>query len=134
MYRPEDVVSGSSTPTFPVPALTRSASFGMYVKFASNELMLRSDGTVAGVVVDPVFPPPQAARITPATAKAGNRRASFMRTYLSKFEFSCCLLPEAFLARGESAPANRCPTQPPGPRQAEQSIAHPPKFVKSAMV
>jgi len=53
----------------------------MYEKLASNELMLRSDGTVAVVVVV-LFPPPQAVMITPTIATTGNRRATFMRTYL----------------------------------------------------
>src|SRR2546430_6207816 len=53
----------------------------MYEKLASNELMLRSDGTVAVVVVV-LLPPPQAVMITPMIATTGNRRATFMRTYL----------------------------------------------------
>jgi hypothetical protein len=49
----------------------------MYVKFASNELMLRSDGTVAVVVVVGV-PPPHAVATIATTATAGNNRTNFM--------------------------------------------------------
>jgi hypothetical protein len=56
-------------------------SLAMYEKSAVKELMLRSDGTVAVVVVGLLLPP-QAVMITPTIATAGNRRASFMRTYL----------------------------------------------------
>ena len=62
----------------PLPAFTRSLSLGMYVKFASNTLMLRSDGTVAVVVVGLLLPP-QADTTMPTMATAGRNRANFMR-------------------------------------------------------
>src|SRR6059058_4353888 len=65
--------------------------------------MLRSDGTLALGVAVAVPPPPHAVTNRPAANRAGAKRASFMRTYLSDAN-SRCLLPEA-LARGESAPA-----------------------------
>src|SRR2546425_6889956 len=61
--------------------------------------MLRSDGTLALGVAVAVPPPPHAVTNRPAANRAGAKRASFMRTYLSD-QFSRCLLPDlAFGAR-----------------------------------
>src|SRR5690348_4167962 len=89
-------------PTFPLPALTRSDSFGMYEKLASNELMLKSDGTVAEVVPPPPpLLPPHAATRSPTTAMAGNNLANFMRL-TSQIQVPVAFFPAG---RGESAPA-----------------------------
>src|SRR5438046_4201551 len=83
----------------PLPALVRSASFAMELKSAVNELMLRSDGTLALGLGVAVPPPPHAVTNRPAANRAGAKRASFMRTYLSD-QSSRCLLPDlAFGAR-----------------------------------
>src|SRR5689334_9870575 len=56
----------------------------MYEKSAVNELMLRSEGTLAlGVGVPPVSVP-QAARTRPAATNAGKNRVRFMRITLLK--------------------------------------------------
>src|SRR3989475_11292937 len=61
--------------------------------------MLRSDGTLALGVAVAVPPPPHAVTNRPAANRAGARRASFMRTYLSD-QSSRCILPDlAFGAR-----------------------------------
>src|SRR5438046_7409419 len=64
--------------------------------------MLRSDGTLALGLGVAVPPPPHAVTNRPAANRAGARRASFMRTYLSD-QFP---LPSSRPSvRGESAPA-----------------------------
>src|SRR2546421_7637880 len=98
--------------------------------------MLRSDGTLALGLGVAVPPPPHAATNRPAANRAGAKRASFMRTYLSDAN-SRCLLPEA-LARGESAPAASLtqgglfPSAATGP--LGKSIAHTLGFVKRSSV
>src|SRR5438094_3392606 len=67
--------------------------------------MLRSDGTLALGVAVAVPPPPHAVTKRPAANRAGAKRASFMRTYLSDCNFP---LPSSRArGRGESAPADR---------------------------
>src|SRR6266446_3472177 len=77
------------TPTIPLPALVRSVSLLMYPKSWVNELMLRSDGTVAG--------------------EAGKhcRRDEFGEPQSGSLLFKCYLLPSSRRSRGESAPATR---------------------------
>src|ERR1700693_3942813 len=118
------------TPTMPLPAPTRSLSLGMYEKSWVNELMLRSDGTVAGDAVA-VPPPPQAIATIPTTPSVGISLANLIWFFLL---CKCYLSPSSRRSRGESAPANRPYSEAWGHAPAAQSIAHPPKFVKSAMV
>src|SRR5713226_9770942 len=104
------------TPTSPWPAVTMSLSFGMYVKFASNELMLRSDGTVTGVgELEAVPPPPHAvAMIATTPVKPANVKRLSLPNCIPACLSSCVHTTQRFLLpssrgplrpRGESAPA-----------------------------
>src|SRR5713226_1352802 len=104
------------TPTSPWPAVTRGLSVGIYVKFASKELMLRSDGTATGDGdADPVPPPPQAvATIAITPAKPANVKRLSLPNCIPALPLLLCphpaALPAAFFPRarrprGESAPA-----------------------------
>src|ERR1700693_5438622 len=91
----------------------------MYVKCASNELMLRSDGTVAGAAVVEL-PPPQAIATIPTTPSAGTSLANLIGSlsYLSH------LLPSSRECRGESAPATGPTQQPGGHAACEEHYSH----------
>src|SRR5580704_6517401 len=56
--RVDEVVSGMSTPTRPLPAACRSFSVAIAAKLTSNEEMLSDDGTVAGLGEFAAVPPP----------------------------------------------------------------------------
>src|SRR5260370_39134742 len=101
-------------------------SLTMYVKFASNELTLRADGTVT-VVVFVLLLPPQADTIRPATAIAGSNRANFMRIpHRSKFP-----PPSSRACSGRECADGT--THSDG-RDARLSITHDPGFVKYSAV
>src|ERR1700681_1810428 len=103
-HRVDEVVSGMSTPTRPLPAACKSFSVAMAEKLTSNEEMLSDDGMVAvGEFDDVPPPPPQAIATIPTTPSVGISLANLIGSlsYLSH------LLPSSRKLRGESAPANR---------------------------
>jgi hypothetical protein len=61
----------------PLPAAVKFLSLLIYEKLESNEVTLRSEGTLPVVVVPGVFPP-HAMRINPTAVSAGTNRTSFM--------------------------------------------------------
>src|SRR5487761_454531 len=102
--RVDDVVSGMSTPTRPLPAPCRSFRVAIAEKLTSNDETLSDDGMVAvGEFAAVPPPPPQAIATSPTTLRVGISLANLIGSlsYLSH------LLPSSRIARGESAPANR---------------------------
>src|SRR5580704_5768268 len=77
-HRVDDVVSGMSTPTRPLPAACRSFSVAMAEKVTSNEETLRLAGTTAGDVVAVPPPPPHAIATIPTTPIAGTSLANLI--------------------------------------------------------
>src|ERR1700682_5666764 len=103
----------------------------MYVKLASNELMLRSDGTVAPVDVDVGVLPPQAIATIPTIPSVGTSLANLIWFFLlSKWHLS----PSSRRAGARVRRRTGLTQNPWRERSPAESIAHPPKFVKSAMV
>src|SRR6266446_7203359 len=118
------------TPTIPLPALVRSVSLLMYPKCWVNELMLRSDGTVAGEAVALPPPPPQAMTTSPASITAGTSLAN-LNLDLSSLSATCCLLPGGPGARVRRQPGTYSAGL--GGDAAEQSIAQAGEFVKRSL-
>src|SRR4029077_18622040 len=75
-HRVDEVVSGMSTPTRPLPALCRSVKVAIAEKLTSNEETLSDDGIVAGDAPPVVAPPPHAITTSPASISAGTSLAN----------------------------------------------------------
>src|SRR5438128_10430157 len=75
-HRVDEVVSGISTPTRPLPAACKSFSVAIAEKLTSNEETDSDDGMVAVGEFDDVPPPPQAIATTPTSTSAGNSLAN----------------------------------------------------------
>src|ERR1700694_3654037 len=128
--RVDEVVSGMSTPTRPLPAACKSFSVAMAEKLTSNDDTVRLGGTVAGDAVAVPPPPPQAIAMTPTTPSAGTSLANLIGSlsYLSH------LLPSSRKAPGRECAGKqallRNPTAGPPPAQ---SMSYAYMFVKSAI-
>src|SRR5438445_8400561 len=88
----DEVVSGMSTPTRPLPAACKSFSVAMAEKVTSNEETDSDDGMVAVGEFDDVPPPPQAIATIPTTPSVGTSLANLIGS-LSYLRVTCCLLP-----------------------------------------
>src|SRR5580704_16999701 len=95
-HRVDEVVSGMSTPTRPLPAECRLFSVAMAEKLTSNAPTVRDAGMVAGDVVAVPPPPPQAIATSPTMPIAGISLANLIGSlsYLSH------LLPSSRTAPG----------------------------------
>src|SRR5713226_5028632 len=95
-HRVDEVVSGMSTPTRPLPAAFKSFGVAIAEKLTSNEETLSDDGMVAGDAVAPP-PPPHAITTNPTSDSVGTSFANLMVTPLKGV--TCCLLPGCSGAR-----------------------------------
>src|ERR1700716_611156 len=91
-HRVDEVVSGMSTPTRPLPAACKSFSVAIAEKLTSNDATESGDGIVAVGEFDDVPPPPQAIAKIPTTPSVGTSLANLIGS-LSYLRVTCCLLP-----------------------------------------
>jgi hypothetical protein len=127
-HRVDEVVSGMSTPTRPLPAACKSFSVAIAEKLTSNEETLSDDGMVAvGEFDDVPPPPPHAIATNPTSTSVGNSLAN-LNLGLSSGKGH--LLPSSRRTRGESAPAHRSYSAALAESRQSESIAQPRQFVK----
>src|SRR6266849_2917600 len=81
-HRVDEVVSGMSTPTRPLPAACKSFSVAMAAKLTSNEETLMLAGTTAGDAAGVPPPPPQATATSPMTPIIGISLANLIWFFL----------------------------------------------------
>src|ERR1700719_37670 len=97
-HRVDDVVSGMSTPTRPLPAACKSFSVAMAEKLTSNEEMLRPEGTVAVGPVAAVLLPQAPTTTTKTPAVAVSVRLLSLRNFIwtscPPRVVSCAFFPE----------------------------------------
>src|SRR5260370_10206986 len=91
-HRGDEVVSGMSTPTRPLPAACKSFSVAIAEKLTSNEETLSDDGMVAGDAVE-VPPPPHAITTSPASMSAGTSLANLNVALSSSKRFLFAFFP-----------------------------------------